>query len=138
MSQENVELVRRVFATAAEHETPAARAAAARAFLHPEAEWYPQREDPDSTPRKGLDEILDYLEQWFEAWDEFRMEPESLIDAGDKVVACAHETGRGRGSGAEWGRESFYVITVRDGLILRAEGFYDRHEALEAAGLSEG
>jgi ketosteroid isomerase-like protein len=79
-----------------------------------------------------------YLERWLDAWEYWRIEPETLLDAGDKVVAFARSTGKGRASGIELpSYESAHVITIKDGRIVRVQGFYDRDEALQAAGLSE-
>ena len=133
MSEENVEIVRRAYQAGAERGP-----SAVPDFFHQEAEWHPPREDPDSTPRRGQKAIIRYFDQWLDAWEDFRIEPETLLDAGDKVVAPIRITGRGRGSGAEFPElSSAHVFTLREGQIVRVEVFYDRDEALEAAGLSE-
>jgi hypothetical protein len=46
-------------------------------------------------------------------------------------------TARGRGSGVETELRLWGVFWVADGLITRGQVFPDRHQALEAAGLSE-
>ncbi len=131
MSRENVELVRSAYQAGAERGP-----AAALDFFHREAEWHPQREDPDSTPRRGREAIMRYFDQWLDAWQDFRMEPESLLDAGDKVVALIRITGRGRSSGIEFPElQSAHVITLRESQIVRVQAFSDRDEALQAAGL---
>ena len=132
MSQQNVELVRRWYRAYAE-----GGASAALDFLHPEAEWHPPREDPDSTPRVGREAIRRYVDQWLEAWADFRMEAEGLLDAGDRVVSWIRITGRGRTSGAEFPDvRPAHVITLRNSQIVRIEVFYDRAEALKVAGLT--
>jgi ketosteroid isomerase-like protein len=71
-----------------------------------------------------------------EVWDEFRMEPDDVLDGGDRVVAVGRWVGKG--SGIEVHRPVADVFTLPDGRVVRAEfGFTDRAEALEAAGLSE-
>jgi ketosteroid isomerase-like protein len=133
MSRENVELVRRVYQDTAERGP-----AAALDFFHRDAEWHPPREDPDATPRRGREAISRYFGQWLDAWEDFRIEPESLLDAGDKVVAVIRITGRGRGSGVEFPElRSAHVFTLRESEIVRVQVFYDRDEALEAVGLRE-
>jgi hypothetical protein len=42
---------------------------------------------------------------------------------------------RGRLSGIEVDREWIYVFTVRDGKLIRQDGFDDRADGLRAAGL---
>ena len=133
MSRENVELVRRLYRAYAE-----GGSSAALDFLHPEAEWHPPPYDPDSTPRVGREAIRRYVDQWLEAWEDFRMEAESLLDAGDRVVALIRITGRGRTSGAEFPElRAAHVITLRNSQIARVEVFDSQSEALEAVGLRE-
>ena len=57
--------------------------------------------------------------------------------AGDDVVAFIHEYRRGRGSGIEVEAETAMVVTVRDGRVVRMQGYMDRSVALRAVGLSE-
>ena len=44
---------------------------------------------------------------------------------------------RGALSGAEVRSVNHELLTVKDGMIVRFREFFDEHEALEAAGLSE-
>jgi ketosteroid isomerase-like protein len=72
-----------------------------------------------------------------EAWEERRLEAEEFIDAGDDVVVLLHEYRRGRGSGVELETDTAVVVAVREGRVVRIQGYMDRAAALEAAGLSE-
>jgi SnoaL-like domain len=75
-------------------------------------------------------------------WGEFNdphIELHELIEAGDQVIVSGTSGGRGKHSGAEtsWG-PLWGVFTMRDGCMIRWEGFADdRAAALEAAGLEE-
>ena len=71
------------------------------------------------------------------AWDERRLDPEEFIDAGDCVVVLLHEFRRGKGSGVEIETDTAMVYEVRDRQVVRIQGYMNRAEALEAAGLSE-
>jgi ketosteroid isomerase-like protein len=73
-----------------------------------------------------------------EAVEGYRPEIERFIDAGDKVVTLAVESGRGRDSGAEVrsGRTA-HVWTLRDGKAIRLDLYNDRSAALKAVGLEE-
>jgi|SRR3954447_8195843 len=55
----------------------------------------------------------------------------------DRVIAFGRIYARGRGSGLELDSETGWVFTLRDGKVLKAEGFLSRANALEAAGLRE-
>jgi ketosteroid isomerase-like protein len=84
----------------------------------------------------GQTEIEEKFEaQDLEAWEERRLEPEEFIDAGDNVVVLVNEYRRGKGSGIELESKTAIVATVRDGLVVRTQGYMDRDAALEAAGL---
>ena len=53
------------------------------------------------------------------------------------MLAVINFPGRGKQSGAEVNMEVFQLWTFRDGKVIRRQGFFDREEALGAAGLSE-
>jgi ketosteroid isomerase-like protein len=53
------------------------------------------------------------------------------------VLVFVRVTGRGEASGASFDIHVGHVWTVRDGVVVRGEGYGHREEALEAAGLSE-
>jgi ketosteroid isomerase-like protein len=86
----------------------------------------------------GLAQIAQVFEEEdLEAWEERRLEAEEFIDAGDNVVVLLHEYRRGRGSGVELETDTAVVCAVREGRVVRIQGYMDRSAALEAAGLSE-
>jgi ketosteroid isomerase-like protein len=53
------------------------------------------------------------------------------------VLAVVTFRASGKQSGAEVNMEVFQLWTFRDRKVIRGHGFFDRAEALEAAGLSE-
>ena len=85
----------------------------------------------------GISAITQMYESEADAWDRQRIEPERLIDAGDRVVVFQREYQRGRSSGLELVVETAAVIDVRDGRVVRIQGYMDRGAALRAAGISE-
>src|SRR5262245_1063510 len=75
---------------------------------------------------------------WF--WDEFqdaRVVVRRLSEAGDQVLAELTLQGRGRTSGAEARWDLWQLWTFREGKVVKAQGFTERLNALEAAGLQE-
>ena len=82
-------------------------------------------------------EIAQLYQSEADAWDRQRIEPERLIDAGDRVVVFQREYQRGRSSGLELVDETASLVDLRDGRVVRIQGYMDRAAALEAAGLSE-
>jgi ketosteroid isomerase-like protein len=61
---------------------------------------------------------------------------DELIDVGDsRLVACTSMVGQG--ANAPYTQSFAVVHRLRDGLIVEADYYLDRDQALEAAGLSE-
>jgi uncharacterized protein len=92
----------------------------------------------DHGPIHGKDALRAYLQDWLDIFDDFKVEPVELIDAGgDKVIAVLRSSGRAKLSGAETHLTYAALYTFRDGKIARGREYWTRDEALEAAGLSE-
>jgi ketosteroid isomerase-like protein len=132
MSQENVEVVRR-WLWAFENDTDAFRET-----IHPEIEWRAMEGAPDDVGlMQGLDAVEAYAQDWFDHFDDLRLEPEELIDAGDRVVAVQRLSGRAKRSGVETELRYAVVYTVSGGKIVRGREYATREQALESAGLRE-
>jgi ketosteroid isomerase-like protein len=128
MSQENVEIVRRIFEAYASGGSDAARV-----LLHPEVVW----NAADEAPSRGPDEVMAYMERWEGEWEDLRTVVEEFVDAGHRVLVTVHFSGRGKQSGIEVDTRLYEVYAVRDAKIIRMDEFTERSRALEAAGLSE-
>ena len=124
MTEENVETVKRSFHAYARGD----RAAALEAY-DPDVIFNPAEEPPI----KGLDDVLAYLQRWEEPWDDYEVEAEEFVDAGDRVLVTLHFKGRGRASGVEIDARSHHVYLLRDGKIVRMDEYTDRDDALRAA-----
>lgn len=105
--------------------------------------------DPDVELRRAhllLDTPVDFhghagfRENWLqvlEAFEDLRLDPEELLDLGDRLIITAQLSGHGAGSGIPVGDRIYQVITLRRWLVVREHDFLDRAEALEAAGVGE-
>jgi ketosteroid isomerase-like protein len=134
MSQENVEIIRRF---AEVFETGDLERIVSE-FLDPEIEWRTLADDPDAATHQGPEAYKRYVEQWWEGFEGLHAEVEEYIDAGDdRIFTWFRWTGRGRVSGADAAWHQAIIYTMRDGKIALAEEYFDRDEALKAAGLSE-
>jgi ketosteroid isomerase-like protein len=71
-----------------------------------------------------------------DAFVEFAVGADRIIDVGEQVVALVWLRGRGQSSGADVEADVGAVFTLREGKVTRWE-MTDRREALEAAGLRE-
>jgi ketosteroid isomerase-like protein len=131
MSQENVDLVRGIFAAWL-------RGDPALDQFDPEISMVESATLPGAASAHGIDAVRRYIESFAKHWEDIRFEPQEYLDAGDRVVVIARLVGRGKSSGVDVERTWAYVWTVRDGRALRMEGYADRAEALVAAGLDPG
>ena len=141
MSQENVELVRRMYDAWLRRGRAVFDDPAATGRYHPAFELHP---DPDADwvgvneTYRGPEGLTKYMATVYDAFDDYRPEVEDLLDAGDKVVTLAIEHGRGKDSGAEvQAARTAHVWTIRDGKAVRLDLYLDREEALKAVGLRE-
>jgi ketosteroid isomerase-like protein len=85
----------------------------------------------------GRRERINAQRSWNDIWEEFRNEPEELVDLGDQVLVLGRLTGSGLSSGVGFDTEVAYLFDVSGGFAIREEMFVDQALALEAAGLSE-
>ena len=145
MSQQNVEIVRRIYA-ALDVSVPGSvgtvrvPAEPFGTLIDPQIEWNGPREFPDlAEPHYGYEGVKKYLRTIAEVLDDYRMVPERFIDAGDDcVLVFSREGGRGKGSGAEVQTHlTAHLWTLKDGKAVRMQSYWERADALEAVGLSE-
>ena len=145
MSQENVEIVRRIYA-ALDVSVPGSVSTVSvptepfGTLIDSQIEWNFPREFPDlAEPYYGYEGAKQYRRKIAEVLDDYRMVPERFIDAGDdRVLVFSREGGRGKGSGAEvFTHLTAHIWTLKDGKAVRMQSIWERAEALEAAGLSE-
>src|SRR5262245_22230641 len=84
----------------------------------------------------GFGEVSPAWRTWLQAWDGFSIKAEEVIPGSDgRYVVMQLFRGKGKASGLDSEGRSAAVVTMRDGLIARAEGFWDRDAALQAAGV---
>ena len=99
----------------------------------PQIDWVlPAMQGFDSAV--GPEQIKAFWQGLEETFDEFRLDPQEFVDAGDRVAVRLRYYGRGKGSGAELDTEMYHqVATFENGTIVRLEYFTDWGQALEAA-----
>ena len=139
MSQENVEVVRRVLeAFLAGVERGDMGAAFDSEHCVDDAEWIPAPEVPGPPSYHGRDGFIEFMRMWTEDFDDWSIQVERLIDAGDdRVVAVQHQRAIGKGSRVPVELHFAVVYELRDGRVVRLRNYLDPADALEAVGLPE-
>jgi ketosteroid isomerase-like protein len=135
MSQENVEIVRRLFVLISRGDDEALWDE-----LPPEAVFDFSRRLLDPVVLRGREEMRAWAERERQMWKggHFAWQPKELIDAGDKVLALTRVSGRGKASGVEVEAYVWAVATFRNGKPVELTYFgEDRAAAFKAVGLSE-
>jgi len=73
-----------------------------------------------------------------DAFEDFRVEPETFFDLGDRVLALVRLRGRARASGVPIDAPFAHVATFDGSQIVHWHAYAHRDEALEAIGLAPG
>ena len=129
MSQKNVEIIRRGW----EHWS-----ATGELRAHPDFVWDVSNLGwPGRQVFAGVEGANEFIAEWAGAWDDWEIEVEEYIDAGEHVVAIVNQRGRAKGTGVPVEMQFAQVWTFRDGRAIRMEMYSSLDEALEAAGLRE-
>ena len=131
MSEESVEIVRRVYDRWAEGDFQAGD------YFDPHIVFIMGFGFPESGIYFGTERVAEYMRGFLEPWKRVTIRAEEIIPAGDSVVVAVHQQGVGRESDAA---TEFHYLTVwsfRGGKAIRFETFRERPDALKAVGVSE-
>lgn len=85
----------------------------------------------------GTDGLRQATAEYLNVWDDYRFEVERMIDLGDRVLVLERQTARGKRSGAVISQDVGTLLTLRGGKIVRWEYYWERPDALAAAGIAE-
>jgi ketosteroid isomerase-like protein len=130
MSQDNVEAIRRGY----EHFR-----ATGEPIWEDMAETLEVRDhqSPDQGEYFGHAGWRRWIEDWSAAWNDWNVEVEEILDAGDdSVLVLIHHTARGHSSGLDLDSHDGILYGFRDGKIVKVDYYTGRERALDAAGLS--
>ena len=153
MSEENVEIVRRFYpgpvdlVQALDPDGFETTRAAMEPLVHPDFETVTvpgqvpvpgAGGDPSRPIAYGLDGFARAFRDWLSAWDTWVVTAPDFIDVDEnRVLALFDVRARSKTHRVEMPIEGATLTTVTDGRIARLELFFDREQALEAAGVSE-
>jgi ketosteroid isomerase-like protein len=132
MSEENVEVVRRIYDEFVED------AEALRDLFAADCVFDARDTGPDIGVVDGFDAINAALRSYFDSFDDFSVEIEELVHADEtRVIVAVVDEGRMRGSQAQVRNHRFHAWTLRGGQVIRFTTHLDREQAFRAAGLAE-
>jgi ketosteroid isomerase-like protein len=133
MSQENVEIVRRILGGWALGDF-----AAWKALIDPGITFETFMPDAsEDVVARGSAEFEAFTRDWLSQWRDYRIVAEEFQGIGpDRVFVPLTQIGSGRSSGVEVKSPGFSVWTLRLGKVVNLSLHYDRDKALEAVGLS--
>lgn len=131
MSQENVEVVRRIFRALAERDLDGVVSC-----WDPLGDYYPIAKWPEAQPRHGSEQILDFLIGFHQSFERVDHKIEAITPVGDdRVLVRVALAWEGKASGVSLGGEMFHCVWVRHGRVFRQEDHLSLPGALRALGL---
>jgi ketosteroid isomerase-like protein len=130
MSAENVEIVRRAY----EHFIATGEPSD---VLAPDFVWDMStfRGWPERKRYEGVEGMREFVADWAGAWEDWRLEVEELLDAGDEVVAIVRQSGRSKATGLPVDMRFAQIWTLADGKETYMRMYADPDEALRVVGL---
>ncbi len=135
MSQENVDLVRSIYADWERGNFGETH------WMDPDIECQFIGDTPSSGTSKGLDGIAAAWREWLSAWREFQVEADEYRELDkDRVLVLCRFAGRGKTSGLEIGQmwtKGASLFHIRTGKVTELSLYTDHERALADLGFSE-
>jgi ketosteroid isomerase-like protein len=131
MSQQNVEVVTRIYEELNSHQAFPSELFAAECVTDL------SEVSLDFGVLHGVHASQKALDPYFGTFDDFHVAAEVLHADEHLVVTAIRDGGRIRGSGAEVWNRYFHAWTLRDGRVVRLSSHTDRQQAFRAVGLAD-
>jgi len=144
MSQDNLDVVRRLYADGGPFALPLGPEGERALLDHLFEEYYDEHLQvvmPPDYPegeqvyvgRRGMSKLIGGLR---DSWTKWRFEAERFIDVGERVIVLIRVVAEGGASGIATARETAHLWTLRAGRLTSIQIYRDRGQALEAVGLN--
>ena len=128
MSTQDVELIERMYRAWSEGDM-----AALRDVFDADVEVRPELGTfLASTVYRGHEGVAQWYAETSEPWAELHAEPKRFVQAGERTAVVVDLHARVDGGQVELGGEIGHVVTIRDGRIIRLDGYEDPERALAA------
>ena|SRR5437870_4754744 len=90
-----------------------------------------------SSVYRGREGVAAWYAETFEPWVEMTVEPKRFLDAGERTVVVVGLHARVSGGEVDLEGEIAQVITIRDGRIVKLDGYDEPEAALNAVGVEQ-
>jgi ketosteroid isomerase-like protein len=108
---------------------------AALGLLDPAFEMFETPALPGAVTTTGIEAVRRYFAGWRRNWSEWEWREEEAIELPpDRVLVMSLLRLKGLRSGISVEHRWAYLFTLRDGKLLRQDGFNTKEDALEAVG----
>jgi ketosteroid isomerase-like protein len=91
-----------------------------------------REELPDPQTYRGTEGAIDAATEAGEEFDDYRIEPDEIIDLGDHVLVVATQSGTGKISGARVEGPIVHLWRIRDGKAAGMQAYSTKEQALAA------
>jgi ketosteroid isomerase-like protein len=127
MAQEDIERTRAAYEAFGRGDMQAA----AQDFAD-DVQWWTSDSLPDGGTIRGKDAVLEAWSHMPDYVTEFSVEPDEILDCGDKVIVRGHQHVKTKDTGETYDGPFVQILEMRDGKVQRAEFFEDSGKVLEA------
>jgi ketosteroid isomerase-like protein len=132
MSQQNVDLVRAIYAAFAAGDMPGVLSLVSPDIVWNEAENFPYA---DGNPYLGAEAVLQGVFARIGAeWDGFGATPDEILDAGDTVVVLGRYRGTFKGTGKRLDAQLAHVWRIAGGKAARFQQYTDTLQTAQVIG----
>src|SRR3954447_19212452 len=102
-------------------------------LLHSDVELHADHELLNRGDYAGHEGFRQWSAEWLEAWEEFRVETNSIATFGDHwILVDSHQVARGAGSGIDVEMDVFWALEAENGKLRRMHIYPSRERALES------
>ncbi len=102
------------------------------------ARWVEHSELPEAGSYRGRETIRRFLENFLDSWDRFEQDIEDVQTEDGCVLLFIRLVARGKGSGVDVQSRYAHLWTMRDGVGVRVDAYYDPDQALAALRAARG
>jgi ketosteroid isomerase-like protein len=131
MGQENVEVVRAVIEGWLKGDP------AALELIATDVVYVAPPTQPGGKTYHGHEGVMEWVVDWRQEWTDYELELERVEDLGDQVMTVERNHATGKRSGVQVDMRTFSIWTLRNGKVVRWEGFVSEEDAIAAAGPRE-